>query len=354
MADEAALRDAPSASRWRADLAVVVGAALAVYALARAFEVSEWLFTTLLRYERWQLDELPLAAMAFAFGLAWYAMRRRREVEAALALRAQAEARAAELLAHNRELAQQLIAVQESERLALARELHDELGQRCSAILVETACLRRSDAAERTAWLGAAARADMAAQSLYRLVADMLRRLRPANLDALGLVAALQELCEAWEERGGVACVFHFEGMDEGKGEPLPERINIAVYRIVQEALTNVTRHAQAQRVRIVLARDAAGAVRLSIADDGRGMDPARATRGLGLLGAGERAAALGGELRVDSALGAGTRLAVRIPAAAAAAPQAGAEPARRATPPAGRATLPARPATPPSTRSAA
>ena len=311
MADEAALRNTPPATRWRADLAIVVGAALAVYALARAFELSEWLFTTLLRYERWQLDELPLAAMAFAFGLAWYAMRRRREVETALALHAQAEARAAELLAHNRELAQQLIAVQESERLALARELHDELGQRCSAILVETACLRRCDAAERTVWLGAAARADMAAQSVYRLVADMLRRLRPANLDALGLVAALQELCESWEERCGVACVFHFDRLDE----PLPERINIAVYRVVQEALTNVTKHARAQRVRVALTRDAAGDIHLSIADDGRGMDPARATRGLGLLGAGERAAALGGELRIESAPGAGTRLYVRLPA---------------------------------------
>jgi two-component system sensor histidine kinase UhpB len=303
-------------SRWRSDLWIVLGAALACYGISLALNLNESLVEALAHYERWQLDELPLTGMVFAFGLAWYAMRRRRETESALRLRAQAEARSSELLAHNRELAQQLIAVQESERLALARELHDELGQRCSAILIETACLRRCAADDRAALLGAAARADMAAQSLYQLVGGLLRRLRPANLDALGLVAALQELCESWEERSGVACVFHREDL----GAALPERINIAVYRVAQEALTNVTRHAHANQVRLVLARDATGQLCLTIADDGRGMDLAQATRGLGLLGASERAAALGGELHVESAPGAGVRLVLRIPLPAAAA----------------------------------
>jgi len=314
MADES--RPRPTASRWRSDLWIVLGAALACYGISLALNLNESLVEALAHYERWQLDELPLTGMVFAFGLAWYAMRRRRETESALRLRAQAEAHASELLAHNRELARQLIAVQESERLALARELHDELGQRCSAILIETACLRRCAADDRAALLGAAARADMAAQSLYQLVGGMLRRLRPANLDALGLVAALQELCESWEERGGVACVFHREDL----GAALPERINIAVYRVAQEALTNVTRHAHANQVRLALARDAADQLCLTIADDGRGMDLAQATRGLGLLGASERAAALGGELHVESAPGAGVRLVLRVPLPPAAA----------------------------------
>ena len=257
---------------------------------------------------------IDLGLINVAFGLAWYALRRRRETQFELALREQAEARATELLAHNRELAQQLIAVQESERLALARELHDELGQRCSAILIETACLRRCAPDDRAALLGAAARADMAAQSLYQLVGGMLRRLRPANLDSLGLVAALQELCEAWEERSGVACVFHRQGLGEEPGDALPERINIAVYRVAQEALTNVMRHAHANRVRLVLLSDPVQGLSLTIADDGRGMDLSRETRGLGLLGANERAAALGGELQVESAPGAGVRLVLRIP----------------------------------------
>ena len=304
----------PGNSRWHSDLWLVLGAALACYVISVAFELNESLIGSLSHYERWQLDELPLTGMVFAFGLAWYALRRRRETESALRLRERAEAHASELLTHNRELAQQLIAVQESERLSLARELHDELGQRCSAILIETACLRRCAADDRAALLGAAARTDMAAQSLYQLVGGMLRRLRPANLDALGLVAALQELCESWEERSGVACVFHFDPMDEA----LPERINIAVYRVAQEALTNVARHAHANQVRLFLTRDASLGLGLTIADDGRGMDPARATRGLGLLGAAERAAALGGELHVDSAPGMGLRLSLRVPLPAA------------------------------------
>lgn len=316
MADESSPPGRRSATRWRSDLWIVLAAVLACYGASLALNLNESLVGGLARYERWQLDELPLTGMVFAFGLAWYALRRRRETESALRLRELAEARASELLGHNRELAQQLIAVQESERLALARELHDELGQRCSAILIETACLRRCAADDRAALLGAAARADIAAQSLYQLVGGLLRRLRPANLDALGLVAALQELCESWEARSGVPCVFHFDEMDA----LLPERINIAVYRVAQEALTNVTRHARANQVRLVLARDAARQLCLTIADDGRGMDPARATRGLGLLGAGERAAALGGELRIDSAPGAGLRLTLRVPLPTAAA----------------------------------
>ena len=114
-----------------------------------------------------------------------------------------------------------------------------------------------------------------------------------------------------------MACVFHFDGMDEA----LPERINIAVYRVTQEALTNVTRHAHANQVRITLTRNGAEGLCLVIADDGRGMDPARATGGLGLLGASERAAALGGELRVESVPGGGVRLGLRIPLDAAASP---------------------------------
>jgi signal transduction histidine kinase len=316
MADESILLETRErgAPRWRGDLWIVLAAVLGCYGLSLALDLGESLVHVLARYERWQLDELPLTGTVFALGVAWYAMRRRRETESAWRLGAQAESRASELLAHNRELARQLIAVQESERLALARELHDELGQRCSAILIETACLRRCAHDDRAALLGAAARADMAAQSLYQLVGGMLRRLRPANLDALGLVAALQELCESWEERSGVACVFHREEL----GEALPERMNMAVYRVAQEALTNITRHANANQVRLVLALGAARHVCLTIADDGCGMDLALATRGLGLLGAGERAAALGGELRVESAPGSGVRLMLRIPLPAA------------------------------------
>ena len=248
-----------------------------------------------------------------AAGLAWFAWRRQRETLAGLHLREQAESRITELLTHNRELARQLIAVQENERRALARELHDELGQACSAIRLETAYIRHCDGAAHDGIALAAARADAEAQRLYELVRDMLKRLRPLNLDTLGLVAALQELCESWEERTGVSCVFHHQGVLQALGDD----IDITVYRVTQEALTNVTRHAQASSVRVQLARGGAG-LSLLVTDDGRGIDPSRSTEGLGLLGASERAAALGGRLQVGAGPSAGVQLALHLPLAEA------------------------------------
>jgi two-component system sensor histidine kinase UhpB len=315
----------PPPRRARTDLLWVAGATLASYFIAAGLELAEAVQRWLLRYEVWQADELPLSLLVLACGSAWYALRRKREAHAELRLREQAEARTAELLAHNRELARQLISVQESERLALARELHDELGQGCAAVRAETAYIRLCGAHERTGTLAAAERADAAAQRLYQLVRGMLRRLRPANLDELGLVAALQELCESWEERSGVPCIFHHDPLPVALGDA----VDITLYRVTQEALTNVMRHARASTVRVKLARHG-DRLLLDIEDDGVGMDTAAATRGLGLLGAAERAAALGGELQVRAAPGQGVRLLLDIPLALA---HAGARPSAAATP---------------------
>ena len=304
-------------SPWRSDLWLVALATVLCYFIASALELQETLTQRLARLERWQLDELPLTLTVLACGLAWYALRRRREVQAQLVLRAQAESRIADLLEHNRELARQLISLQESERLALARELHDEFGQSCAAIRVETACLRHCAADDRPGMLAAADRADAAAQGLYQLVRDMLRRLRPANLDTLGLAAALQELCEGWEERTGTECLLRVDG-DAGA---LGDAINITVYRIVQEALTNVTRHARASCVRVELSRLSPHELGLRVRDDGQGMDTGLATHGLGLIGAVERAAAVGGTLKVESAPGAGLAITLNIPLPAAPLP---------------------------------
>lgn len=309
-----ALNFTASPRRGPGDLAWVLAVTACTYGLAVRFEWHEQLGRWLARYEYWQLDELPLALAVLACGLAWYAFRRRREAWVEVRRREQAETHAGALLAHNRELAQRLISLQESERRMLARELHDEFGQRCSAIRAETAWLRRCAVGDRDGMLAAARRADNAAHDLNQLVRDLLRRLRPADLDALGLVAALQAQCEAWEERSGVSCTFHHEGVPSSLGEA----VDIAIYRTVQEGLTNVMRHARASQVRIRLVRHSPEALQLIIHDDGRGMDVAAATRGLGLLGARERAAAVGGQLEVSSRLGQGVRLALHVPLAAA------------------------------------
>jgi len=302
----------PPAPRHRAttDLAWVAAVTVLVFALTAGFEFFEAYSRFMQRLERWQGDELVFALAALALGMAWYAMRRWREARESLALHLRSEERVGELLAHNRELAQRLIGVQESERRALARELHDELGQSCTAIRVEAALIERGAARDTREVQAAAARIGAVAEALYQQVRQMLRRLRPADLDALGLVAALQSLCEAWEASSGVACVLHHDGSFDGTGDA----VDIAVYRVAQEALSNVMRHARATSVRVTLAREADAGLLLAVRDDGVGMDVAAERHGLGLLGATERAAALGGTLAIESGAGAGVRLALHLP----------------------------------------
>ena len=300
---------APRRARWHLDLAVVLAVTLACYGISGALEINEWMSETLARYEPWQADEVPLSLTVLSIGMAWFAMRRRREVQIELQLRTRAEASVMELLRQNRGLARRLMSLQESERRALARDLHDEVGQACSAIRVELAYIRHCEGAAERGIGPAAERAEGQALRLYTLIHDMLTRLRPVNLETLGLVAALQELCESWEERTGVSCVFHHEGNTRQLGDA----IDIAIYRVTQEALTNVTRHAQASAVRVRLAC-AGDTLTLVIQDDGRGVDTAAASSGLGLLGASERAAALGGALTLTSARGAGLQVTLTLP----------------------------------------
>ncbi|MBI3346720.1 MAG: sensor histidine kinase [Burkholderiales bacterium] len=281
----------------RRDRLWVGAATLAAFVLGSLGQWQEKLSAAFDRYEAWQVDELPLALTVMTLGLAWQAWRRRRE--------------AARLLRHNRELARQLIAVQETERLALARELHDELAQHCTAIRLEAAVAGRST--ELAQAQDAARRAAASAECLQQGVRRLLRRLRPADLDTLGLSAALHALCYGCTQPAGPACRF---GVDGPEPATLGDAMDMAVYRIAQEALSNARRHAGARAVdmRLSVGREA---VRLTVQDDGTGFDAAAETGGLGLLGARERALALGGSLRVRSSPGAGTRVELQLPVGA-------------------------------------
>jgi glucose-6-phosphate-specific signal transduction histidine kinase len=316
--EESSILGAASARRAASDLGLVAVLTLAVWIAAGRLDMVERFLRVTGRLERWQADELIFALTAFALGLSWYALRRWREAQLAGVGHQRAEQRVGELLAHNRELAQQLIAVQDTERRALARELHDELGQCCTAIRAEASLIDR--AADLPLARAAAARIDATAETLYGTVRQMLHRLRPVDLDALGLLAAIQALCERWETSSGVACVFHHDRA-QADWAALDDASQVTIYRVVQEALSNVMRHAQADQVKIVL-RQGEGhppRVRLQIEDNGRGADLQAPRRGLGLLGATERAAALGGELQLHSAPGQGMRLQMWLPGSPAA-----------------------------------
>lgn len=217
----------------------------------------------------------------------------------------EAEARRAEL--ELRRLAHARFESREEERRRLARDLHDDLGQALAALKIE---LRR-DAGE-SGRQRALKILDGAVASMRRIVAD----LRPTLLDDLGAVQAIEAYVQQFAELHGMACELAVEPPDA----QLPPACSTAVYRIVQEALGNVARHAGAARVQVRMAMDE-DEVRVLVIDDGCGFDPdARPRAGAaGLAGMRERVLALGGHLAIDSSPGQGARLEARIPVHAAA-----------------------------------
>ncbi len=207
-----------------------------------------------------------------------------------------------------RALTTRLLDTQEEERRAIARDLHDDLGQLVTATSLD---LQRAQAESSDERRGAAIGHALAStEMLLERVHEIATRLRPTVLDDFGLRDALQSLAAEFESARGVSVrtALGERGLD------LPTEVSQNLFRIVQEALTNVTRHAEASEVEIELAAHP-DRVELRIADDGRGFDPAAVDQGrLGVLGMRERAELLGGTLVVSSAPGDGTRIEVVIP----------------------------------------
>lgn len=294
----------------RRDLAIVGVVVLVYHACAVALELSERLARWTEGYEAWQLDELSGTLLVISLGLAWFAFRRMRDARREADERRAAACRITQLLAQNRDLTHRVIVAQEAERRALARDLHDEIGQSLTALRAEASWLARATAGGAPDVGAAVARMGNTCERLHGLARDLLRRLRPPVLDSLGLAPALQELCRSFEERHGVACACFPAGLPES----LDDYTAITLYRLVQESLTNVARHAAASRVTVTLRGErAAGLLRLVVEDDGRGMArPEGPYPGFGLNGMHERVASLHGELTLTSARG--LRLEVRLP----------------------------------------
>jgi signal transduction histidine kinase len=229
-------------------------------------------------------------------------------------LRAEIGARGA-AEASRRELLRRLATAQEDERRRIARDLHDQMGQLLTALglglkALEDATPDPSPARPHLARLRDLT--DLIGREAHQLALE----LRPTALDDLGLQAALANYAEGWPARSGVELDFHAAGPDTGR---LPEAAETALFRVVQEALTNVLRHAGARRVSLVLQRSAGQAVAV-VEDDGVGFDaesetaPAGGGGRLGLLGMRERVALVGGTLTVESAPGRGTTVIARVP----------------------------------------
>jgi len=207
-------------------------------------------------------------------------------------------------------LSRRLVEVQESERRSIARELHDEVGQALTSLRVELGLLERKAIDPQQVVLGVTQLKQIlegVMENLHRLAVN----LRPASLDHLGLEAALRQHGASVSASHPLA--VQIEAINwEGR---LPTEVEVALYRIVQEAINNVVRHAQASHADVILERRD-GHVIAIVEDDGLGFDPAAAgqTDRLGLVGMRERAEALGGTFIVESAPGNGTTVCVEVP----------------------------------------
>ncbi|MCI0661412.1 MAG: PAS domain-containing protein, partial [Acidobacteria bacterium] len=237
------------------------------------------------------------------------------ELESAiLALRAEIEERsAAEERAHR--LLRQIVTAQEDERRRIARDLHDQLGQQLTALRLNLETVREQ-AVNYKELSGHVERAQLIAKQLDTDVGFLSWELRPAALDDLGLEVTLANFVQEWSRHYGIFAQFHTTGLAESRLSPETET---TLYRIAQEALNNVSKHAQATRIDVILERRNDHVV-LIVEDNGKGYDlnmesiPVESRKRMGLVGMRERASLIGGTLEIESEPGKGTTIFARTP----------------------------------------
>ena len=210
------------------------------------------------------------------------------------------------LESERRDSARRALAAQEAERRRIARELHDEIGQVLTGLVLRSETLARrapDDLREDLEDLREAAR--HGAEEVRRIA----RRLRPEALDELGLQSALFALCTAVSERTGIEIARTFE-----RDLPLSAEQELVIYRVAQESITNVVRHAGASHVDVTLRRDGDGGVLLVVRDDGVGLPPNAERDSAGLRGMRERALLVGGNMTITAARTGGTEVRLHLP----------------------------------------
>ncbi|HYY43502.1 MAG TPA: CheR family methyltransferase, partial [Pyrinomonadaceae bacterium] len=211
------------------------------------------------------------------------------------------------------ELLRRIVSTQEDERRRISRELHDQLGQSLTALRLKLEGLS-AETGKRSKLKDRITELSNIAQRLDSDVDFLAWELRPLALDDLGLIVALSNYAQEWAKHFGVPVNFHSTGLGDAR---LPSPVETSLYRIAQEALNNVSKHAGATSVDMLLERRDDNAV-LIIEDNGRGFDPFRVEaapmRGMGLIGMRERAALVGGSIEIESAPGQGTTIFVRTP----------------------------------------
>lgn len=225
-------------------------------------------------------------------------------LKAEIAVRERAEGERQQLLA-------ELVASQESERARIARELHDQMGQQLAALMLGLTAVRESAADQQMR--DRLENLRMLAETITREMHDLAVELRPPALDQYGLRVSIENLLDDWVESTGLHAEMQWLFPED---LPLPSSHQVALYRITQEALTNVARHAEASNV-ILIFRRVDGFVHFLLEDDGKGFnmeDRASSHQRLGLLGMRERAALINATLTIESTPGRGTSIICRVP----------------------------------------
>jgi signal transduction histidine kinase len=223
----------------------------------------------------------------------------------------QARARYVELARSQHELQQlsaRLVDAQETERRAISRELHDEVGQALGALLMDIGRLSTRFSGDHPEVKAQLDNLKSVAERTFQSVRNIALLLRPSMLDDLGLAAALEWQGREVSRRSEIEVTVESENVPEG----LPDEFKICIYRLVQEALNNAVRHSGAGNAKVVVERLAKSIV-VRVTDDGRGFDPGR-SRGMGILGMEERVKRLGGTLKVESQIGKGATVTAELP----------------------------------------
>jgi two-component system sensor histidine kinase UhpB len=303
-------------SAW-CDTAIIVAITAASIIGSARFNLNERLYGFTRHWEKFQIDELPIGMLVLLICLMWLSWRRYQHARRELNARRIIEARLTEVLAENRELAQENLRIQETERKHLARELHDEFGQYLNAIKLDAVSLCDSHGQDPSLATHAAESIIRTVDHVHGAVTDMIARLRPVGLDELGLIAAVEHCVDYWRQR---LPDTRFALSVHGDFEDLSEPLNLTMYRLIQEGLTNIYKHADARQAAIALERiktgsEDAGQLHLTVADNGRGMQSSRRSSRFGLSGMRERVEMEGGTFVLDSTPGHGFRFEAHLPA---------------------------------------
>lgn len=287
-----------------------------IYFVILWVNLAETLADWFAQYEDVQLDEVPFLLLLIALGMAWFSRRRMAELNKEIILRISAEEQIMQLLVQNKALTRHVLKIQEAERLHLARDLHDDIGQYLLAIRLDASSLNLSaeDKSSSASISAYAARILSNAGHIQEMTRTLMRRLRPAPTSSQDCTTAISILIKEWHEQHPH---IHLDTNVEACSSLLTEQINITIYRFIQEALTNISKHAHAQNVSITLksnCNENGQQLCIEITDDGIGLKSGATSYGMGVIGMRERIHAVSGTFTIKNNPDKGVAINAQIP----------------------------------------